>query len=555
MSTLAADDFAMEDLWQEREFRKCAALNTIIPDEHLAGFLHFCETYVFIRHPDPNRGRIKFEPFEAQIEAVHSWMSVRYSLVLKARQIGFSTLVAIYALWLAALHPDRAVLMLSRTERDAIKLLQKSKYAWQYLPDWMKFRIGPMNPTQTKMEFANNSVIESLPSNTPARGESASLVIVDELAFLPNSEEAWSSIEPSADVGGRVIMLSTANGEGNLFHKLWVEATAHNNRFEPLFFPWSANGRDQDWYDAKAADLPEWQMAQEYPDNAEDAFLKSGRPVFDLRRLREYELRKPLATGFFKETGEFVEDARTVDAGVSIWEWPTEDGKYVMGVDVAQGFEHGDYSSVHVIECRTAKLVATYHAHIDPDLLGSDVLPKLGRFYRQALIGVESNQHGLTTLKYLQASKYFPIYYERSPKYKKSKPTDVLGFRTSQTSKPLIIDGLAETLRGDFDMPCEATMGELKTYTRDDKGKMSGSPYDDRTMSLAICNYMRKFVFFAEFTPEDNPPPGSFGDWEKRLYGQSFQELLKEGSSSRSWGKRPSRKPIGENYVRARGSF
>ena len=554
MSNIAPEDFSMEDLWQEREFRKCAALATEIPDDHLVGFLHFCETYVHIRHPE--FGRIKFQPFEAQVEAVGSWLACRYSLVLKARQIGFSTLVAIYALWLAAFHPDRPILMLSRTEREAIKLLQKAKYAMQYLPEWMKFRMGPVNVTQTKMEFTNGSYIESLPSaSDPARGESAYLVIVDELAFLQNSEEAWAAIEPVADVGGRVVMLSTANGEGNLFHKLWVEANAGNNRFEPLFFPWSANGRDQDWYDAKAADLEEHQMAQEYPDNAEDAFLKSGRPVFNLTRLRSYITRPPLATGFFDRNGTFIEDERTIDSATNLWAFPDPEEKYVLGVDVAQGFEHGDYSSVHVLACRKPALVATFHARIEPDILGRDILPRIGRFYNQALIGVESNQHGLTTLKYLQATRYFPIYYERSPKYKRSVPTDVLGFRTSQTTKPLIIDELAATLRGDFDMPDKDTLAELKTFTYDDKGKMSGSPYDDRTISLAIANYMRKFVFFAEFTPDENPEPGSFAGWEKRLYGQTFQELLKEGSSDRSWGKRPSRPRIGDAYVRAKSVF
>ena len=144
------------------------------------------------------------------------------------------------------------------------------------------------------MEFTNDIYIESLPSaSDPARGESAYLVVVDELAFLPNSEEAWGAIEPVADVGGRIIMLSTANGEGNLFHRLWVEATTGNNRFEPLFLPWSANGRTEEWYDAKSAELPEWQMAQEYPDNAEDAFLKSGRPVFDLKMLRDDRAHRP----------------------------------------------------------------------------------------------------------------------------------------------------------------------------------------------------------------------------------------------------------------------
>lgn len=552
--TAEAEQYSLDDLWNEREFRRCAALASEIPEDHLAGFLHFCEEYVYIRHPE--YGRIKFAPFEAQVEAVGSWTACRYSLVLKARQIGFSTLVAIYALWQAAFHSDRPILMLSRTEREAIKLLQKAKYAMQYLPEWLKFRIGPVNMTQTKMEFSNNSYIESLPSaSDPARGESAYLIIVDEMAFLQNSEEAWSAIEPVADVGGRVIMLSTANGEGNLFHKLWTEATANNNRFEPLFFPWSANGRNQDWYEAKSSDLPEWQMAQEYPDNAEDAFLKSGRPVFDLKRLREYELRDPIATGYFASDGAFVEDAKSNTDGVCIWEYPDKDERYVLGVDVAQGFEHGDFSSVHVIACRRPRLVATYHSHIDPDLLGSEILPHLGRLYNQALIGVESNNHGLTTLKYLHKTRYFPIFYERSPKYKRSVPTEVLGFRTSQVTKPLIIDELTETLRGEFDMPDKFTLAELKTYTRDQKGKMAGSPYDDRTISLAIANHMRKFVFFAEFTPDDNPEPGSFADWQRRAYGDNLQDLMKQGSSSTPWGKRPSRPRIGDAYVRAKSVF
>ena len=550
MSALADEQYTLEQLWNENEFRAIAVLTSDVPLDQLAGFLKFCEGYVFIRHPE--LGRIRFQPFEAQIEAVESWLSVRYSLVLKARQIGFSTLVAVYALWLAAFHQDRPILMLSRTEREAIKLLQKAKYALQFLPDWMKFRIGPFTTTQTKIEFTNGSFIESLPSaSDPARGESAYVIIVDEMAFLPNSEEAWNAIEPVADVGGRVIMLSTAHGEGNLFHKLWVEATAGNNRFEPLFFPWSSNGRSQDWYDAKAEDLTPTQMAQEYPDNAEDAFLKSGNPVFDLRRLREIETRDPIAEGYFNDKGEFVADG----GPVRIWEQPLEGERYVIGVDVAQGFEHGDYTSAHVIACRSRKVVATYHAHIDPDLMGSDVLPKLGNWYRKALIGVESNQHGLTTLKYLHGKKYFPIYYERSPKYKKSVPTDVLGFRTSQVSKPLIIDNLTEAMREGLDIPDERTVAELKTFVRDEKGKMSGSPFDDRTMSLAIGNYMRRFAFFAEFLPEENPPAGSWADWEKRLYGDTFKEILDRGGDTRPWGKRPQRPPIGQYAVRGRTPF
>lgn len=540
---LNPDSYNFEELMEEREYRRCSP-DTTDPKELLEGFIYFCENYWSIRHPE--RGRIKFEMFEAQIETVESWLATRYSLILKARQIGFSTLVAAFCYWNAQFYPDRPILMLSRTEREAIKLLQKAKYGRQFLPEWMQFRAGPVNTTQTKMEFSNGSYIESLPSaSDPARGESAYLVVVDELAFLSNSEEAWSAIEPVADVGGRVIMLSTANGEGNLFHRLWVGATTGANRFVPLFFPWSANGRSEDWYLSKKEDLPEWVLAQEYPSNPEDAFLKSGRPVFNLERLREIETSDPKRGYLDPVKLDFVEDG----GPLRIWEFPVERGKYVIGGDPSQGLEHGDYASVHVINARNYEVVAHWHGHIDPDLLATEVLAPLGKWYNQALIGVESNNHGLTTLKFLAKQKYHPIYMERSAKYKKSVPTDVLGFRTTQVTKPLMIDELAEALRSNLVLQCSETVAELRTFVRDEKGRMAGSPFDDRTMSLAITNQMLKYIWLEQYQPKSSgPEPGTYGWWEKNLYGETFSELI-SGNTKKS---RPVREPIGSFAVRNR---
>ena len=565
---LLPDEYEFTELWNEAEYRACRT-DSLVPDDQLEAFLHFCENYVYIRHPEG--GRISFAPSDAQIEAVRTWMSNRQSITLKARQIGFSTIIAIYVLWLTAFYRDRQVILISIGEREAIKLLQKVKYAYRFLPDWMKERFGPIGQTQSKFTFDGMaSEIESIPSSQPARGDSAYLIVCDELAHLKNAEEAYTAIEPAADVGGRIVMLSTAYGEGNLFHRLWVGAQAGTNDYHPMFFGWDSLGRDKEWYEAKAnsSDMDEAKMAQEYPDNPEDAFLKSGRPVFNLPGLRQLDTRPPIATGYFNEHGEFVRDDLAdlpESEGVSVWEPPSEDEVYAIGVDVSQGLEHGDFSSAHVIACRKRKLVATYHGHIDPDILGKTLLPALGRWYRNALIGVESNSFGLTTLKYLaNVAKYNPIYYERSPKYKKSVPTDVLGFRTTQTTKPMIIGELKEALRtrevgdgvyvSELDMPCEKTLQELKTFVLNGKGRMAGSPFDDRTMSLAIANHMRKFVFLEEFTPERGPKPGTFGWWEKRLYGESFSELTSDQGPVRI-GQGPKPKPIGQQYVRARSKF
>ena len=75
------EDFEFAQLLEEKEWRKCAPRSND-PDVLLAGFLYFCENYWFIRHPE--RGRIKFDLFEAQVETIESWLSTRYSLILKA---------------------------------------------------------------------------------------------------------------------------------------------------------------------------------------------------------------------------------------------------------------------------------------------------------------------------------------------------------------------------------------------------------------------------------------------------------------------------------------
>ena len=253
-----------------------------------------------IKHPA--RGKILFKLRDAQSEALDIWSTSRYALSLKARQIGWSTLVGAKAFHVAYFFPDREIIFISRTEREAVDLLKKVKYGYQNLPDWVKER-GPRltSEHQQKMPFDNGSSITSMPSaSDPARGSSAYLVVVDEWAFLPDQEGAWASIEPVANVGGRVIGLSTANGVGNFFHELWLGAETGEPpgaKFTPMFFGWRAGGRDDAWYAEQKKMMNPWQLAQEYPSSPEEAFIKSGRPIFDLDALAAQEILAPLYQG------------------------------------------------------------------------------------------------------------------------------------------------------------------------------------------------------------------------------------------------------------------
>ena len=510
----------LEELVNEYNFRKCRGPEDATDEQLLEAFAFFCNNYAYIKHP--SQGRIQFILRDAQMETARAWIEKRYTIVLKSRQIGFSTLAAAYAFWLTFFAPDRFVVMLSKTEREATKLLGKTKYIYKFLPDWMKIA-GPelIQNNVLKMVFDNESVIESLPSaNEPARGESVYLAIIDEMAFLPNPEEAWASIEPIADVGGRVICLSTAKGEGNIFFNLWHGSQTGTNRFHGIFYPWSANtDRDDAWYEKQKAELPSWQLHQEYPSNPEEAFIRSGRPVFDIDALNRLETEKP-KTGFMKKLESSVNTWIFESSGgpLSIWGLPQHGATYCIGADVAEGLARGDYSAAHVIDAKSGVVVAEWHGHVDPDKFGEEILLPLGYFYNIALIGVESNNHGLTTLTALNKLKYPNIYRQRRLNQRHAEASETLGWRTTTLSKPLAIDELNASLRdGEIDLRCEFTIAELKTFVRDDNGSTHGSPHDDRVMSLAIARQMLKFVWLAEYKVSDDKPWGTLDWWSTKI--------------------------------------
>lgn len=492
-------------------------------------FVSFAESNLSITFP--GKGRIPFRLRDAQKRVVRDWIQYRNNVCLKARQIGFSTLASAFVLWLTFGWGDRNVIILSRTERDAVGLLRKSKYAYKFLPEWVKMR-GPklLDRTRLTMTWENDSLIQSLPSaNDPARGESAFLMIVDEWAFLPNAWDAWTSIEPAANLGGRVIGISTANGEGDFFHRLWVGSQTRQglgSNFNGIFFPWHAvDDRDQAWFDRQCATMEAWQRAQEYPDNPEEAFIGSGNPVFDLNVLRRFTAETPV--GQFAITALSGRNSvELVEGGdFRIWETPNDQDRwsYVVGADIAEGLEHGDATCAYVMCVQTGRIVACWHGRVDPDIFGHDILPAIGWYYRHAVIAPEVNNHGLTVLKALQRAGYQRIYARTTFTKRHDRPLQSMGWLTTQTSKPLLVDELGAWLREQESFPHAEGLAELRTFTRNANGKMSGSPHDDCVMALGITVQARKWAIVEKVSTKDDASKvrGTIAWWEKCLEKKS----------------------------------
>lgn len=187
---------------------------------------------------------------------------------------------------------------------------------------------------------------------------------------------------------------------------------------------------------------------------------------------------------------------------LEVWREPDAMHAYVMGVDTAEGLGHGDYSCVQVLDVGTGEQVAIWHGRIPPDALAVEVT-RLGLWYRDALCCVESNNHGLTTITILRQLGYPRLFRQRSLNRTTNKVSQEFGWRTTRTSKPLMIDDLGMALRNDelsiFDVN---TIRELRTFTRNDRGTMSGSPFDDRVMALALANQMRKYAHAPEYVEQ-----------------------------------------------------
>lgn len=428
-----------------------------------------------------------FHLWPAQISVIWSCMTIRLILILKARQLGISWLTCGYALWLCLFQPGRTVLLFSRGQGDADELLRRIKVLYERLPDWLREDCPALIQANTStLAWDNGSVVESLPASPGSgRSRTASLVILDEAAFLLFADSLYTALKPTIDGGGQLIILSTANGVGNLFHRLWTKASAGVNAFQSIFLPWwSRPGRDAAWYAAQLAEYTDPAMVhQEYPASPTEAFVSSGRTRF----------RSDWLTAQAPHVRPGIPHADVPAAlripGLTIYSLPDPDlpdpdlpdprRSYLLAGDVAEGVEDGDFDAAVLIDARSWEEIACLHGHWEPDEYAI-LLDQIARIYDADLV-IERNNHGhavLVTLKRLGTPRVVCGLDDRP------------GWHTTAQSKPQMIDLLAEALR---DQLCaihsQVALNELQIY-RVLKNGATGAPsgyHDDLVMAWATA--------------------------------------------------------------------
>jgi hypothetical protein len=233
---------------------------------------------------------------------------------------------------------------------------------------------------------------------------------------------------------------------------------------------------------------------QWFPMTPEEAFVFSGQSIFGISDLllAQLECYPPVAVGTFNYMGKFIPH----DEGImQVWQHPRLSRRYVIGADVAEGIagDKHDYSSADVIDCTSGQQVAHVNCKLDPDQWGA-FLNHLGRYYNNAMIGVEANNHGLTTLTTLKHKSYPKVYQrEKLDANATGRKTKQAGWLTTTKSKVKIIDSLVAIVRDkDTGIVCHETIEEFKNYSILEDGTFGAMPgkHDDRVMSYAIAHEM-----------------------------------------------------------------
>jgi hypothetical protein len=446
---------------------------------------HFMKKYCHIQHPQ--RGRVMFNLYPFQEKTLRLFRDNPYSIVLKSRQLGISTLAAGYSLWLMLFHKDKNVLCIATKQETAKNMVTKVKFMFDNLPSWLKIQADEHN--KLTLRLSNGSQIKATSASSDAgRSEAVSLLIVDEAAFIEQIGEIWASAQQTLATGGGAIVLSTPYGTGNWFHKTWVSAESNENDFLPIKLPWYVHPeRDESWRKRQDELLGDPRLASQ---ECDCDFNTSGDVVFYnewIDFIKETTIQEPV-------------ERRGADHNLWVWEPADYTREYMVIADVARG-DGKDFSTFHVMDIATNTQVAEYKGQMSPKEFGY-FLVAIATEYNQALLVVENASIGWAAIDSVLERGYRNLYY--SPKsdnltvdsyFNKYESSDNVtpGFTMSLRTRPLVVNKFREYV-GDKSVTIRSKrlLEEMKVFVWKNGRPEAQSGYnDDLVMPFGVAMYLR----------------------------------------------------------------
>lgn len=500
--------------------------------EKLLNPMYFIERFFYIVDKKRVRVPFKFNPPQKTYFQNHT----SHDLILKARKEGFSSLIE--AIWLHAcmFYENVRAVTLSHEMESTKRHFDRVHYFLENMGTQDKpFEVDLDEATQKQIKFPGTSSsywIGTAGAKAFGRGDDITHLHLSEVAHYENQEVLTSALEACVPKAWK-IMETTANGVGEVFHRLWKETKdpISETPWKAHFFSWFDDPANvavlptnitfrptspeqrmmKDyklrpeqimWYRLKRAEMPDKEkMPQEYPCNDQEAFLSSGRHAFNLIKLAEKRKRlvAPAYVGDIEDDGSKVKFTDDHEGKLKIWKMPRKTASYIVVGDSAEGVAEGDYNVAQILDRSTWEQVAVWRGRIDPGLFGM-VMVNLGYFYNNAILIPELNNHGWATVESIKNEKYPHLLNTKILWGDKETPRD--GFPTNEKTRNLIITSLRNSVDDDTIFINDAiTIDEMESFVQNDKtGKFEAQKdcHDDTVTSLAIGAYCLKFLTLDE---------------------------------------------------------
>ncbi len=472
-------------------------------------------------------------------------------IILKARQLGFTTFIDIWILDEILFNTNREALIIAHTLTDATEIFdRKIDFAIRNMSEEVKnaaFKLvrNSAKKIQVVIDYGpDEGSTSSIQVSNSGRSGTFFYVHISEFAKLcmqypQRASEVETGTFPAVPFDGNIFIESTAEGMAGRFYELFTQGWQNRENINPMksrvmfmphFYNWQYDDAEMekitenipteemelceiDWAEYQSDHkltgreityyYMKWlqmggknstdavhKLHQEFPTTPEEAFLSTGQTYFPTAKV--FEMLQKAERG---RMGELIVDEKgnvtfqEVSSGdLEIFKMPERGHKYIVGGDTAEGLAHGDSQVLYVLDHQTEECVGLYKSNIPIDEF-SVVAYNVGKFFNWALMAVESNKDGLWMNDALDKLGYINLYYRKQFDDITKQVTHFFGWKTTSATRPFSLASLkAAFLRLSKGFPA-AMLNEMLTFVRNAKGRPEAmvGKNDDIVMAGSIA--------------------------------------------------------------------
>ena len=449
--------------------------------------------------------------YDIQRDYLRAVVENQNTVATKTRQSGISLTTGLFLLWRATFENNKEFIVISKSERESIKFLEELKFSQMHLPFFLRRNAqGNMKKLILGDQYSN-SLIRALPGGKgTGRGYTATMLVLDEVAFIDYVEDIWTAAAPTlTTTGGKAVMISTPWEDEGLFYDVVEGARTGTNGFKLVEIPWeSIPGRDEEWYARECAKLQH--IDEKIKTELDMQFITRGMEFFSMDKIKKKPLKEihakidnesvnPITTEYLAGVQELYSNVSIPLTGKGyVYEFPEKDSTYIIGHDPAEDGTSSCHGTVVfkvdgfpytnpeiVLEHRSSSVVM-------------DSLIDLSMFYNNAKVVVEKNRGYALIMHFVAADKEELII---------RRPNGQHGIVTTTASRQILLKLLNKYFTTDVEEMPLLALEECKGFRRNSAGKLKGKKYDDVLFGAGIgllgLNTMPEMILSLEDVSQD----------------------------------------------------